>query len=93
MSLELAADVHHSYVKRIPLPDGKLRYGNLLVARTMEMPAILVESAYMPYPDEEVLLSTPSFQRKLARAILEGMREFLESERRRQRRIGFKSPK
>jgi len=89
MSLPLARAVHHSYLKRIPLPDGKLRYGNLLVARTTEMPAILVESAYMTYPEQEVLLATPSFQRKLAKAMLEGLRDFLESERKRQRHSGI----
>lgn len=85
-SLELARTIHRSYLRRIPLPDEQLRYGNLLVARLTQMPSVLVESAYMTYPEQEALLASPVFQGRLARAMLEGVREFLEGERARQAR-------
>ena len=85
-SIELARAVHDSYKRRIPLPDEGLWYGNLLVARMTEMPAILTESAYMIFPEQEALLQAPSFQKRVAKAILEGARKFLEAERARQAR-------
>lgn len=77
-SFELGDRVHEAYRKRIPLPDEGLRYGNLLVARLTEMPAILTESAYMILPEQEALLLSPQFHRRLAATIVEGARDFLE---------------
>lgn len=77
-SFDFARAMHRSYVRNIRLPDEGLRYGNLLVARTTEMPSILLESAYMTFPDQEELLLSPEFQKKLARTIAEGIRDFLE---------------
>ncbi|MBI4424601.1 MAG: N-acetylmuramoyl-L-alanine amidase [Elusimicrobia bacterium] len=85
-SFDLAKAVHRSYRRRIPLPDEGLRYGNLLVARMTEMPAILTESAYIILPDHEALLQSASFQRRLAKAMLEGARAFLEEAREREAR-------
>ena len=72
-SLELAGAVHRSYVKNIPLPDRGLRFGDYAVARLTSMPAILVESAYMILPEQEDLLNTPDFQKKLADAVTAGV--------------------
>lgn len=80
-SLDFARSTHLAYRRRISLPDEGTRYGNLLVARITEMPAILVESAYMILPEQEALLASPSFQRRLAGAMLEGARSFLEQAR------------
>ncbi|MBI4346018.1 MAG: N-acetylmuramoyl-L-alanine amidase [Elusimicrobia bacterium] len=80
-SFDFARATHLAYRRRIPLPDEGTRYGNLLVARLTEMPAILVESAYMILPEQEALLASPSFQRRLAGAMLEGARSFLEQAR------------
>lgn len=80
-SFDLGRSVHRAYRRRIPLPDEGLRYGNLLVARLTEMPAILVESAYMILPEQEALLLSPRFHRRLASSMAEGAREFLERAR------------
>ncbi len=78
-SMDLAAAVHRSYVKNIPLPDEGLRYGDYLVARMTWMPAILVESAYMIFPDQEEMLNSPGFQARLASAITEGVLDFFNA--------------
>jgi N-acetylmuramoyl-L-alanine amidase len=83
-SLELARDVYRAYDGRVPLPGEDLRFGDLLVARLTEMPAILTESAYMTYPDQEAMLLDSQFREKVASAIAAGVRQFLESERERQ---------
>ena len=77
-SRELAAAVHRAYLKNIPLPDEGLRYGDYLVARLTWMPAVLVESAYMIFPDQEEMLNSPVFQEKLALALGDGVLDFFK---------------
>lgn len=83
-SLALGKAVYRSYAKRVPLPGEELRYGDLHVARLSAVPAILVESAYMIIPAQEEKLNDNAFRSTLARAIVEGLRQFLEKERQRQ---------
>ena len=42
---------------------------NFAVLRTSDMPAMLVETAFISNPDEERRLSDPTYQRQLARAL------------------------
>ncbi len=81
-SLELGRAVHEAYRKRLKLADEGLRWGDLLVARQSAMPAILVENAYMIFPDQEALLNQASFRDELAQALVEGLEKFLRSARR-----------
>ncbi|TWH03956.1 N-acetylmuramoyl-L-alanine amidase [Pseudoxanthomonas taiwanensis J19] len=46
---------------------------NFAVLRTSDMPAMLVETAFISNPDEEKRLTDPAFQRKVAGAVLEGI--------------------
>jgi N-acetylmuramoyl-L-alanine amidase len=46
---------------------------NFAVLRTSDMPAMLVETAFISNPDEERRLTDPNYQRALARAVLEGI--------------------
>jgi N-acetylmuramoyl-L-alanine amidase len=75
-SLALGRAVHAAYAARVPLPDEGLMWDNLLVARLSAVPALLVENAYMIYPEQEALLNDPSFREKLAGALVEGLRVF-----------------
>lgn len=81
-SLELGRAVHASYRGRVKLPDEGLRWGNLLVARQSAMPAVLVENAYMIFPEQEALLNDAAFREELARALVEGLEKFLRNARR-----------
>ncbi len=75
-SLGLARALEKEYKKFLPLPDEGARYGNYLVLRMTEMPAILTESAYLSDPAQEADLLNPSFQNKIANAIVGGIRSF-----------------
>ncbi len=75
-SLQLARSVEKEYKKTLPLPDEGARYGNYLVLRMTEMPAILTESAYLSDPAQEAELLDPSFQNKIANAIVRGVKSF-----------------
>lgn len=49
---------------------------NFAVLRTSDMPAMLVETAFISNPDEERRLTDPSHQRNLARAVLDGVNTY-----------------
>ena len=42
------------------------------------MPAILIENTYMIYPEQEVLLKSPAFLRKIAWSIADGIMEVFD---------------
>ncbi len=46
---------------------------NFAVLRTSDMPAMLVETAFISNPEEERRLRDPAFQRKIAGAVLDGV--------------------
>lgn len=49
---------------------------NFAVLRTSDMPAMLVETAFISNPDEERRLIDPGYQRKIAGAVLDGVHTF-----------------
>lgn len=49
---------------------------NFAVLRTSDMPAMLVETAFISNPEEERRLRDPAFQRKVAGAVLDGINTF-----------------
>lgn len=49
---------------------------NFAVLRTSDMPAMLVETAFISNPDEERRLTDPAHQRNLARAVLDGVNTY-----------------
>lgn len=53
---------------------------NFAVLRTSDMPAMLVETAFLSNPDEEKRLIDPSFQRTVARAVLDGVNTYFTSQ-------------
>ncbi len=79
-SLALGRAVHAAYAAAATIPDEGLQWDNLLVARLSAVPAILVENAYMIYPEQEALLNQPAFREKLARALVAGLRAFALAE-------------
>lgn len=81
-SLALGRAMHEAYRERVKLPDEGMRWGNLLVSRQSAMPAILVENAYMIFPEQEALLNDAAFRDELAKAVADGIEKFLRSARR-----------
>ncbi|HZH44949.1 MAG TPA: N-acetylmuramoyl-L-alanine amidase [Lysobacter sp.] len=51
----------------------RIERANFAVLRTSDMPAMLVETAFISNPDEERLLSDAAHQRRLAAAVLDGI--------------------
>lgn len=77
-SQELARSVHRKLLKATGLPDWGLYFGNFVVIRPPQYPAILCEVAFMMIPRQEEMLKTKLFQRKAARAIADGISDFLK---------------
>lgn len=55
---------------------NQLERANFAVLRTSDMPAMLVETAYISNPAEEKLLTSPAYQKRVAGAILDGIDAF-----------------
>jgi len=77
-SKPLAEKIHRRMVKKTGLRDHGLYYGNLVLTRPPELPAVLVECAFMMIPEQEAMLKTDSDQRKCASAIMEGIKDYLK---------------
>ncbi len=58
----------------------RIERANFAVLRTSDMPAMLVETAFISNPEEERLLSDPSHQRTLARAVLGGIDAYFQQQ-------------
>lgn len=83
-SLALGEAVYRAYRRTAAMPGEGLRYGNLYVTRATQMPSILTESVYLMFPEQEELLREAGGRKRFARAMFEGLRDFLEAERKRQ---------
>jgi N-acetylmuramoyl-L-alanine amidase len=76
-SKALAEDIHRRMVDATGLEDHGLYYGNLVITRHSSVPSVLIECAFMMIPEQEAMLRTDSFQKKCAKAIMEGIKDFL----------------
>jgi len=72
-----AALVHHELVAKLNPMDRGIQSVPCLVLRGVDMPAVLVEVAYVSHSAEEKELRDPSFMSAVAEAIGQGIREFL----------------
>ncbi len=77
-SIDLARCIHTEMLKATGLPDHGLYHGNLAVNRPTQYPAVLVECAFMMIPQQEAMLKTDKFRKKLAKAITKGIKNFLK---------------
>lgn len=76
----LAVCVQKRLVAATGRVDRGVKTANFGMIRIPTMPAALVELPFISNPDEERLLRDPGFQARCARAIAEGIAEFLELE-------------
>lgn len=74
----LAETIQQSMIKETKLPDFGIFQGNIAVCRNPEMPAVLVECAFLTLPEQEWLASDEKFQKKVAAAIKNGIKKFLK---------------
>ena len=59
------------------LHKANVEQASFAVLKAPDVPSILVETAFISNPDEERRLNDEAYQDKLARAILEGIRDYI----------------
>jgi N-acetylmuramoyl-L-alanine amidase len=76
-SLQLGKDVLSEIGKEAPLHRRTVGQAGFAVLKSAATPSILVETAFISNPAEEKKLRSRSFQKKMARGILKGVKRFL----------------
>ncbi len=77
----LAALLQDRLLKKLQLPDFGLYYDNLAMCRLTQMPAVLLEPAFMIHPEEEALIKSAKYRKKCSRAIVDALEDFLRQSR------------
>ncbi len=75
----LAELLHRRLLTALQRPDRGVQGANFVVIREPDMPAALVELAYISNPEEERLLISPEFQGGAAEAIRQGIVDFFRA--------------
>ena len=76
---QLARIIQNNLVRSLGRADKGVRQNNYVVIRYTEIPAILVETAYLSNLEEEMLLNDIAFQDRAAQAITNGIIEYFTS--------------
>jgi N-acetylmuramoyl-L-alanine amidase len=76
MSLDLARTLHQYLIQGTGLRDHGFYYQNLALCRLTEMPSVLIETAFMMYPEEEQLLRTDRFLDRTAQSLAAGLEAY-----------------
>ncbi|BAF58967.1 MAG: SH3 domain-containing protein [Pelotomaculum sp.] len=80
-SRRLANYVQSELLKTLGLRDAGVREADFAVLRTTNMPAVLIELAFISNPAEEKLMNTDSFRNKAAEAIVKGIGLYFSEKR------------
>ncbi len=80
-SRDLAWHLHEELIDVTGLADHGLYYKNLALARPTEMLAVLIESAFIIHPEEEMMLRDDRFIKRIAGGLTAGIKEFLRQSR------------
>ncbi len=75
-SYELARRIQKHLLDELDLSDFGLFWDNLAMCRPTQMPAVLIEPAFMILPEEEALIATQNYRDKCASAIVKALQEF-----------------
>lgn len=76
-SFKLAQSVYQGYNKHVQLPDNGLIANDVLfIPRIPQLPSILVESAYLMFPEQEEMARNPQARKPLVQALYEGILNF-----------------
>lgn len=75
-SIELAETVLRALGREVELLRNRVDEAGFAVLKSPVMPSILVETGFLSNPNEARALATASYQRRVARAIANGIREY-----------------
>ncbi len=86
-SRTLANHVQENLVDLLKRKDRGVKQANFAVLRNSQLPAILVEVAFLSNPQEERMLADPSFQKLAAQAVARGIIGYAEEQGDQQRKV------
>lgn len=75
----LADSIIKSMTEQLPLNDDKVRKGSLAVVRNTNALSVLIEVAYLINPEDNSKLINKNIQKNAAKAIADGIEEFLKN--------------
>jgi N-acetylmuramoyl-L-alanine amidase CwlD len=73
----LATLIHNQVVKRIQLTNRGVKEAGFYVLKNTDMPAALLEGAFITNPEEAEFLQDPEFQQEIAEGVAEGVHKYL----------------
>ncbi|MDE2121376.1 MAG: N-acetylmuramoyl-L-alanine amidase [Betaproteobacteria bacterium] len=76
-SLKMAEPTLRRMGSIVHLHSRQVQQAGFVVLKSPTVPSMLVETAFISNPEEEARLRTPTYRKKVARAIFEGIREYL----------------
>ncbi|EJL47542.1 MULTISPECIES: N-acetylmuramoyl-L-alanine amidase family protein [Brevibacillus] len=71
--------VHKHLQGATQFPDRGVKASGFYVIKNTKMPAVLTETGFLSNPQENALLTSPAFQDKIAKALVEAIREYYQS--------------
>ncbi len=75
-NMVLAYQMQKALVKNLGAEDRGVRRARFAVLKSPEMPTVLIESGFMTDPGDLKKILDPSYRKKLARAILDGLQAY-----------------
>jgi len=75
--LEFARHLQREILAELGLPDRGVRFQNLAMTRNPWMPAVLTETLFMMFPEQEAALRDPAVIRRIAAAHVRAMETFV----------------
>ncbi len=76
-SLRMAGPTLKKMSGIVHLHSHQVQQAGFVVLKSPTVPSMLVETAFISNPEEEARLQTPAYRKQIARAIFEGIREYL----------------
>lgn len=76
-ALPLARSIQRELVKRLNIPDYGTYYANFVLTRPTQLLAVLVECAFIMYPQQEMMLRDDKFKQKVVEGIYKGIKKFM----------------
>ena len=64
---------------RLTIRNRGVKQANFVVLQGAQMPAVLIETAFLSNPSEEKKLRNPKYQHKLAKAVFKGIQNHLKN--------------